>query len=380
MKRLLVLTLLAVAAACSLNAQAVDVSVCDVVKNPKPFNGKIVRIKGVVFAGFDSFIIKDSSACGFPVDGIWLDYPQGAKGRAGAVALVRIQPASNYTGPYKAPARTPVTLDKNKDFKKFDSLLAEPHRKGSSICLGCTANQVTATLVGRLDTVDDATLKYSPDGKVISFGGFGNMNLYPARLVLQSVSDITAQPLNYTSADSRAPEENGPPRASSEFFDPMGTAQKIVERLAATPSGAAAKRAIEAFDKNSGTVLNRGIDNEEKSENPGKTSAPSGVLYNCTLNAGLLRNAAYVYALYHMGNHIATMRGLAGSTKAAAPFVLEYNAWMLAISSGVVSGEKYLAMPGGYLGWDSSWSNASRESKMDAGVSKYLSKVAALNR
>jgi len=37
--------------------------------------------------------------------------------------------------------------------------------------------------VGRLDTVADASIKRDASGKIVGFGGFGNMNAYPARLV-----------------------------------------------------------------------------------------------------------------------------------------------------------------------------------------------------
>jgi len=74
---------------CGLHAQAaaapVDVKVCDVVKSPASFDGKLVRIKGTVVAGFDEFIIKDATDpnCGYQVNGIWLSYPQGSKASPG---------------------------------------------------------------------------------------------------------------------------------------------------------------------------------------------------------------------------------------------------------------------------------------------------------
>ena len=71
MKRFFVLIGLILAFGCGLHAQAaapVDVNVCDVVKNPASFDGKMVRIKGTVVAGFDEFVIKDATDpnCGYP--------------------------------------------------------------------------------------------------------------------------------------------------------------------------------------------------------------------------------------------------------------------------------------------------------------------------
>ena len=51
----------------SLGAQTVDTAVCDILANPQVFDGKIVRIKDVVIAGFEEFAIKagepDCSIC-----------------------------------------------------------------------------------------------------------------------------------------------------------------------------------------------------------------------------------------------------------------------------------------------------------------------------
>ena len=71
-----------------LHAQVVNTTVCDVLKDPASFNGKTVQLKGLVTAGFDQFEITDKS-CGFQVNAIWLDYPEGTHGKAGPVALLQ---------------------------------------------------------------------------------------------------------------------------------------------------------------------------------------------------------------------------------------------------------------------------------------------------
>ena len=86
MKRFMVLIAFLFAGACTLHAQAVDTTVCDVLKNPASFNGKMVRIKGTVSAGLDQFIVRGSD-CGQPVDAIWLSYPEGTKGKAAPDSL-----------------------------------------------------------------------------------------------------------------------------------------------------------------------------------------------------------------------------------------------------------------------------------------------------
>ena len=53
MKRCFVVGCLILGFGLGLHAQVVDTTVCDVVKKPETFNGKMVRIKGTVVAGFD---------------------------------------------------------------------------------------------------------------------------------------------------------------------------------------------------------------------------------------------------------------------------------------------------------------------------------------
>src|SRR5579863_7238597 len=194
MKRLFLVTLFCVFAV-SLHAQAADTSVCDILKDPQSFNSKTVRIKGTVSSGFDEFILK-AEGCKYHIGGIWLAYPEGTKAKSGPVALLQLQPASNFAGTVASVERVPVTLDKNKDFKQFDSLLAAPY-KGNGVCLGCTKSEVSATLTGRIDAVHPA-LRRDAAGKIIEITGFGNLNAYPVRLVLQTVSDAVPHEIDYS--------------------------------------------------------------------------------------------------------------------------------------------------------------------------------------
>jgi hypothetical protein len=379
MKRVLCLALLACAAVCTLHAQAVDVNVCDVLKNPKNFDGKLVRIKGVVFSGFDSFIVKDASGdCGFPVDSLWLEYPQGTKAKAGATTVLRIEPAHNFAGSVTATTRTPVVLDaKSKDFKQFDSLLAQPH-KSDAICLGCARYEVAATLTGRIDAVADANLKRDAAGKIVGFGGFGNLNMYPARLVLQSVADVAPKDLDYSTADAAVKKQPPTPAA---VLDPIESAKKIVDSLNGTPAGAAAQKLYAALPKkgeHNGVNILKGNTSEEKSEAQGKEDSPDGVLFTVTANNDKLQGAAYVAALFHVGQRIADLRQ--STADAEPPFIVEYNAWSMAITSAVMSGQKTLTLSGGPLVWDLSWPQADRNGKMNEAITNYLNKFAAINR
>jgi hypothetical protein len=129
MNRILASALLFFGATGGLAAQGVDTSVCDILSNPQSFDGKMVRVQATVAAGFDEFIIKGSS-CNQPVNAIWLAYPDGTKAKAGAAAFVQLQLGRNNPAVGAIPSRLPVKLEKNKDFKQFDSALSTPYKAG----------------------------------------------------------------------------------------------------------------------------------------------------------------------------------------------------------------------------------------------------------
>ena len=385
MKRVLVLALFVCGCACGLNAQAVDTTVCAVLKSPKSFDGKIVRIKGTVESGFDEFVVKDSSPCGYQIDGIWLSYPQGTKGKAGPVAMLQVQPAHNFAGSYTPPTRAAVTLDKSKDFKQFDSLMSQAHNKGAGMCLGCARYYVTATLVGRLDGVADATLQRDKAGKVIGFGGFGNMNAYPARLVLQSVSDITQKEPDFAKSDEATKGETATFAGSAGLYDPLAEAQKNAAGLAGTPAGDQAVKDVAVFGKpgdHTGAAIIYGTTNEAaaKDEAPGAKDSPDGILYNCIMNLNRLEGDAQVRAIIHLGQHVYDLRTPPAPDEETPLFIYEYNAWTMTAAAAASAGQKYLTMPGGYLIWNSSWPAADRSSVMDDTLKKFLADEAALSR
>lgn len=228
MKRLLILTMLFAGPALlpSARAQTVDTTVCKILASPSSFDGETVRIKGTVIAGFDEFVIKDSS-CNQPVDAIWLAYPKGTKAKAGPVAFVQLQLAGNNPSVVNNFVRPEAKLDKNnKDFKQFDSLLSTPAKVGG-MCLGCVRYSVTATLVGRVDGTKEAKLVRDGSGKVIEADGFGNFNRYTARLVLESVTDVSPQEIDYSKAGSAKDDA----QRGASGGDPVAGAHQIARAL-----------------------------------------------------------------------------------------------------------------------------------------------------
>lgn len=383
MKRLLFLALFVCACACASQAQVVDTTVCDVLKNPASFNGKMVRVKGTISVGLDQFIIRGPE-CGQQVDGIWLAYPEGTKGKAGPDAMLELQPAHNFAGKYAPPTRTAVTLEKDKAFKQFDSLLAEVH-KGPYMCLGCRRYQVTATLVGRLDGVADASLQRDASGKIIGFGGFGNMNVYPARLVLQSVSDVTPNAIDYSKADALAKGNMPAPEPPGGSFDPLAAAHSAAMAIGSSQAGIEAQKDAEVYGKkgeNNGVNIGFGRMNElsEKDEDQGAGDSPDGVLYNCTFNMNHLQGSTLAAAILHIGQHVSELRNPKPEDAGIPPVILEANAWAVTVSAAMGMRQKFLVLPGGGVAWNWKWAQTDISSNFQSALTSYFADEALMNR
>ncbi|MGA3160996.1 MAG: hypothetical protein ABSC77_07245 [Terracidiphilus sp.] len=344
---------------CCLHAQAVDTTVCEILDHPQSFNGKIVRIKGTAVAAFDQFVIKGADCSINTNRNIWLAYPEGTKGKAGPAVQVHVQPAHNFAGEVPVVQRTPVTLDKNnKDFKLFDSQLATQYRKGG-MCLGCNKFLVSATMVGRLDAVDKADLQRDKTGKIIGFGGFGHMNAYAARLVLQSVSDVTSKEIDYSKALAETKDDIMSDKVSP---DPLDAARALAGSYAHdSQQGQQLTRAVNAFGKknehNTGVVIVHGTGNEASArfEDKGTIDSADGLLFTCTINENRLPGDAESRAVVFAGINVAYLRNPAPDEADEGLYELEAHALSITTLDSVGSGQKTMTLPGGYLVWNKTW-------------------------
>jgi len=364
-----ILIILILSSAISLHAQITDAAVCEVLANPQSFDGKTIRIKGVVVAGFDEFVVKDTT-CNQPINAIWLAYPEGTKGKAGATATLQLQVARNNAAVVQAVNRPPAKLDKNKDFKQFDSLLSTPYKSGG-MCLGCARYTVSATLVGRLDGAKEAGVVRDGSGKFVGVNGFGNLNLYRARLVLQSVSDVVAREIDYSKVSSATKDDStrdsgGDPVAATHqaarAFGVDSAAGKMVERAAA---------AYGAQGDDNGVEVGFGVSNEVPKGDGSKSDkdSPDGLLFNCTFDMDRLKGDALARALANIGTHIADLRD---KTLSLSPYDLEYRAWQTAVLGAIANQQKTLTAPGGYLLWNSAWPAPDRNKMFDDAIKSFL--------
>lgn len=337
-------------------AQVTDTSVCEILANPASFDGKIVRVKGTVIAGFDDFVVL-GAGCNQSVNAIWLSYPEGTKAKSGPAAFIQAQLARNNSASAAPISRAPVTLDKNMDFKEFDSLLSSP-AKTNGMCPGCIRNKVNATLVGRLDGAKDAGVVWQ-SGRFVSAGGFGNMNHYTARLVLQSVADIAPQEIDY----SKDAAQGGSASASAPSPAP--------------PTADQYKRAVAAFGapgEDNGVYMGFGVANEVPRSDSAKGThdSPDGLLFNCTIDADRLKGDAQALAIAHLGSHIADVRSGRPDTANESAFASEYRAWQVTTLGAISNRLKLLMLPGNYQVWNSGWAEPDRERMINQAISKEL--------
>jgi hypothetical protein len=375
MKRLFCIAIFCLATV-SIHGQAVDTSVCDILKAPQAFNGKTVRIKGTVSSGFDEFIIK-AEGCRYHIGGIWLAYPEGTKAKSGPVAILQLQEASNFAGTSAPVERAAVTLDKNKDFKQFDSLLAAPY-KGSGICLGCTKSEVSATLTGRVDAVQPA-LRRDTSGKIIGIPGFGNLNAYPVRLVLQSVSEVEAHEIDYSKVSAITKGEANSDSSGGDATMAVHGFAKVFG--SGSPLGNQVERAAAAFGKEGeDNGVNVGFSGMNEAsprlEQKDAHASPDGVLYHCTFDSSRLKGNSLALALAHVGEHIADLR----DTQAAAPtlYNLENRAWVTTALTAIGARQKSLTIPGGYIVWNATWPPADINKLSSDALSEFLKNEALL--
>lgn len=355
MKRKLIAIVCLLIGATAASAQAVDAKLCDILAHPMGFNGKIVRVTGTVVAGFDEFIIRDTS-CKQRVNAVWLDYPTGTKAKAGPAAVITLQLAKNSPGQPAPVSATAVTLDSGGDFNKFDSILSAPV-KTSGQCLGCVRSTVTATLTGRLDAVDAVSLEKA--GSMFTVvKGFGNLARYPARLLIQSVTNVSESDIDYSKPADLGDGDVG-----------LGLTADDLKRAAA---------AFGAPGEDNGVDVDFTVANSLRPDDGAKGSgnSPDGLLLIVAFDGARLKGKAMGDALAHTGTHIADLRE---SPMGRNLFQLESRAWGVTVMSAIVNKEKTLTLPGGYVAWNSKWTDADKQKQLPGSLSGYLLNWAGLS-
>jgi hypothetical protein len=153
----------------SAAAEPIDTTLCELVRNPAAFSGKMVRVRAQASTGFEIAVLL--AECDHKGAAVALYYPD----------LVRDSDRPDFS------------LVKDDNLKQFDRALS---KFGWGLQIGPPSKppegRVFATLVGRFDGPDRLTVTDSTGKTVVRKGyGFTPSTLYPTRLILKSVSDVT---------------------------------------------------------------------------------------------------------------------------------------------------------------------------------------------
>ncbi|MGB7763033.1 MAG: hypothetical protein WBL61_24580 [Bryobacteraceae bacterium] len=154
-------------------AVPVKTTPCELVAHPEEYNHKPVTVRSPVKIAFEDFSLPTSECTGGTVDMVWLEYGRGPKR----------QPTMWCCNDTRS--RDPLVLIQDKEFRRFDHYITA--QKKAEGCYDCYLYHVTASLTGRFDVAKDEP---GP------LGGFGHMGMAGARLLIHSVSDVVATPID----------------------------------------------------------------------------------------------------------------------------------------------------------------------------------------
>src|SRR5712692_1995810 len=171
MKRAIVLLSFVCASAltCLAGDDVSDASVCQILANPMAYDGKMVRVRGRAVLAYQDFELS-AKECDAEKPGIWLEYGSGP----------RHQPTIWCCG---SQPKDKLTVVQDKNFSAFDRSLTAQANKAD--CYNCYLYEVTATLTGRIDAVEEAVVK-DAEQKLAAAHGFGNLGAFRVRLVIRS--------------------------------------------------------------------------------------------------------------------------------------------------------------------------------------------------
>jgi len=153
-----------------------DVPGCELAKNPKTFDGKLVRVRGTLSVHFEDFSL-DIPNCDTR-QGIWLAFGGDVPGIVPSTANDTVRrPGSDIK-----VNGVSYGIKKDVNFWKFYALIAARHGDKPDY-------RVTATLTGMFFGEELRNSK----GDVLSFGGYGHLGCC-ALLVITQVSDVESAP------------------------------------------------------------------------------------------------------------------------------------------------------------------------------------------
>jgi len=183
----------------------IQTSLCEIVRNPECFNGKMVQFRAQVSIGFESSLLRNKmNDPRFDDCVIWLD----TRDSIFCCEYAEISSISDLTDPDRRaqlqwkplPILMPVILKEDEEFRRLQKYLGKKYKqKKGVICHGCNQYEVTATVTGRFDYGENKMMAVRDNAGAANIGlwphgrAFGHLNGWQMRLVLESVKGISVK-------------------------------------------------------------------------------------------------------------------------------------------------------------------------------------------
>jgi hypothetical protein len=171
------------------------INICDILKDPPAWNNKLVQIQGH-FSGNFEYSMLSGDGC---KDAMWFGYGDGDGPPSLAAHVGGGSTPGSEDGDGKLILPVPIKVVRDANFERFERQVEamakadnNSYRKNSTHFV---SHCVRSTFTGRIDAVSPEIHEFRtshPPEPQSDFLGFGQMGLFEAQFVLQSVDDEAA--------------------------------------------------------------------------------------------------------------------------------------------------------------------------------------------
>jgi len=170
----------------------VNTTVCAVLENPASFNNKLVRIRGH-FSGNFEYSMLSGDGC---KNALWFGYGGGGGPPSLAMYVGGAARPGSEDSEGKLVLPVPVRLIRDSRLERFEKQTEAMTKAGADYEKGhpneYVSRCVTATFIGRIDAVSSEVHEFRKKQETQDHSdglGFGQMGLFEAQLIVQSVVD-----------------------------------------------------------------------------------------------------------------------------------------------------------------------------------------------
>jgi hypothetical protein len=167
----------------------IKTTLCRLLKAPEQFAGKMVQIRAAIRTGIER--IDDSSPY----------YEVSLLSDLSCSATVWFA-RPGMTGSPSTPTDTSIVVRQDNGYRRMIDLVSKQYEPTSgktvTVCINCPLFSVTATVIGRFEHI-----KKEPEPSAHALAGFGPLKAYDSQLVVQSVSEVVATPVDRSVYEKR---------------------------------------------------------------------------------------------------------------------------------------------------------------------------------